>query len=152
MPAESPAAAPRKHLSPLLTGTLGLIVGAAAVGATWAITANLEPAAPPTFTLTGAFALTDGATEAGDDGCAGTGGYDDIAEGASVTVYNGAGEIAATGSLGTATYAAGICLFDVSVDNVPKGEKFYQVEVSRRGKVQLTAKQAEDGDFSATLG
>lgn len=152
MPAEPPTAAAKKRLSPLLAGALGLVVGAGAVGATWAITANQEPPAPDTFTLTGAFALTDGATEDGDDGCAGTGGYDDISEGASVTVYNGAGEIAATGSLGTATYAAGICLFDVSVDDVPKGEKFYQVEVSRRGKVQLTAKQAEGGNFSATLG
>ncbi|MFJ9638657.1 hypothetical protein [Streptomyces sp. NPDC101178] len=151
IPTEPPAAAPKKRLSSLLAGVLGLVVGAGAVGGTWAVIANQEPPAPTTFTLTGAFALTDGATE-DDEGCSGTGGYDDIAEGASVTVYNGAGEIAATGNLGTATYVAGICLFDVSIGDVPKGEKFYQVEVSRRGKIQLTAKEAESGDFSATLG
>ncbi|WP_234307045.1 MULTISPECIES: hypothetical protein [Streptomyces] len=151
MPAEPPAAAPKKRPSPLLAGILGLAVGAGAVGATWAITANQEPPAPATFTLTGAFALTEGATRDGD-GCIGTEGYDDIAEGTSVTVYDGAGKVAATGNLGKSKYAAGACAFEVSVPDVPKGEKFYQVEVSHRGKVQLSGEEAEAGEMSVTLG
>lgn len=150
-PPATPPAVPKRPLSPLLAGAIGLIVGASLVGGTWAFTANKSDD-PPTFTLEGSFTLTDGARREGEDNCRGTGGYNDIAEGTSVTVYDGAGKIAATGELGMSVYASGLCLFVVAVEDVPKGEKFYQVEVSHRGKVQLTAKQAEAGKLAATLG
>ncbi|MFF7329677.1 hypothetical protein [Streptomyces sp. NPDC008150] len=80
-------------------------------------------------------------------------GYDDITEGASVTVYGAAGDVIATGSLGhSESVSYGTCNFDVSVPDVPKGEKFYKVEVSHRGTVQLSAEEAEGGKFAATLG
>ncbi|MFJ1804316.1 hypothetical protein [Streptomyces sp. NPDC088180] len=151
MPAEPPSVARKRHFSPLLAGLLGLVIGAGGVGGTWAYTASQEPPAPAVFTLTGAFALTEGATRNGD-GCIGTGGYDDIAEGTSVTVYDGTGKVAATGNLGKSKYAAGACAFGVSIPDVPKGEKFYQVEVSHRGKIQLSAEEAEAGKLSVTLG
>jgi hypothetical protein len=47
---------------------------------------------------------------------------------------------------------AGSCVFDVAVPEVPKGEKFYKVEVSHRGTLQLTAKEAENGGLAASLG
>ncbi|MBK3584285.1 hypothetical protein JHN49_11305 [Streptomyces sp. MBT57] len=99
----------------------------------------------------GAFTLTEDAID-GRTGCYGTDGYDDIEEGTSVTVYDGAGDITATGILGTSTYAGGLCVFDIAIDNVPTGEKFYQVEVSHRGKVHLTADEAEAGKLSVSLG
>ncbi|MET7906168.1 hypothetical protein ABZS86_33800 [Streptomyces sp. NPDC005355] len=147
VPGQPPA---RARLTPLAAGILGTVIGASAVGAVWAGTA-FSHSGPGTFTLTGTFSLTDEVVSAGD-GCHGGSGYDDIAEGTSVTVYDAAGDVAATGHLGTSTDESGICLFDVSVDGVPRGEKFYQVKVSHRGKVQLTQKEAEGGEFGASLG
>ncbi|MFE9949307.1 hypothetical protein ACFYRJ_17450 [Streptomyces sp. NPDC005531] len=148
-----PATPPRKPpMNPLAAGILGLAVGAGIVGAAWGITAGGGDAKPATFTLKGTFTLTDGALRTDDTSCRGTRGYDDIAEGTSVTVYDAAGKVAATGSLGKSSYTLGICEFKVTVDDVPKGEKFYQVEVSHRGKVQMTAKEAEAGEMAATLG
>ncbi|MET8405444.1 hypothetical protein [Streptomyces sp900116325] len=46
---------------------------------------------PATFSLSGAFALTDGVVHTTDTGSWGTGGVDDFVEGTSVTVYDAAG-------------------------------------------------------------
>jgi hypothetical protein len=40
----------------------------------------------------------------------------------------------------------------VVVSNVPTGEKFYQVEVTHRGKVTVTADDAKAGRVSLSLG
>ncbi|MFF4791860.1 hypothetical protein ACFY2M_19325 [Streptomyces sp. NPDC001276] len=151
IPAEPPAT-PRRPLSPLAAGLVGLAVGAGLVGGAWLITANSGPGKPDTFTLKGAFALKEGATD-NASGCEGTGGYKDISEGTAVTVYGAAGDVIATGQLGNSESPSWrTCIFDVSVPDVPKGEKFYKVEVSHRGTVQLTAKEAEAGGFAASLG
>ncbi|WP_326601190.1 hypothetical protein OG930_01730 [Streptomyces sp. NBC_01799] len=106
---------------------------------------------PATFSLTGAFALTDGVVRTDDIGCKGTRSYDDSAEGTCVTVYDPAGGVAATGDFGSSKYAEGYCIFKVAVDDVPKGEKFYQVEVPHPGKAQLGGMEAEDGKLATTL-
>jgi hypothetical protein len=170
-PAEPPTAPTKRRIKPITIGfLLGIAVGAAIVGGTWGFTTNSgsdtngKPDAkgraavdilhsdPDTFTLDGSFELTDGAIDDGIGGCEGTGGYDDIAEGTSVTVYDAAGAVIATGSLGSSTYELSTCTFDVSVPDVPKGEDFYKVEVSHRGTVQLSAEEAEAGQFGASLG
>jgi hypothetical protein len=156
-PAEPPAAPVvepvKKRLSPAAAGLVGLAAGAAIVGGIWAITAN-SAGGPDTFTLEGSFALTEKATSDGDGGCEGAydSGYDDISEGSSVTVYGAAGDVIATGHLGDSELAGNACLFDIAVTDVPKGEKFYKVEVSHRGTVQVSAKEAENGDLFASLG
>ncbi|MFD7710173.1 hypothetical protein [Streptomyces sp. NPDC059786] len=149
-----PPVGQKRRLSPLAAGVLGLVVGAGIVGGVWAITAHSGPGDPGTFTLEGEFMLTDSVAPSGDDGCGGLDGYDDIQEGASVTVYGAAGDVVATGSLGDSTYDSDAydCTFAVAVPDVPKGEKFYKVEVSHRGTVQMTAEEAESGLFGATLG
>lgn len=156
--AEAPVApateTPKKRLGPRAAGLLGLAVGAGLMGGIWAAAANSGPDAPATFTLEGTFALTEKATLTGDDDCSGgyDSGYDDISEGASVTVYGAKGEVIATGSLGDSEYASYSCVFDIAVPDVPKGEKFYKVEVSHRGTIQLSAEEAENGDLFASLG
>ncbi|MFF0736867.1 hypothetical protein ACFYVK_35300 [Streptomyces chartreusis] len=156
-PAEPPAVpgpeTPEKRLSPLAAGLVGLAVGAGIMGGIWAITATSGPDAPATFTLEGAFALTEEVDPSGDD-CAASydSGYDDISEGASVTVYGAKGDVIATGELGDSKYESYTCIFDIAVPDVPKGEKFYKVEVSHRGTVQVSAKEAENGDLFASLG
>lgn len=148
MPAE-----PKKRLSPLAAGTLGLALGASLMGGIWAITANSGPSEPATFTLEGTFTLTEDATSTGDD-CSASydSGYDDIAEGTSVTVYGAGGDVVATGELGDSTYSGYTCEFAIAVPDVPKGEKFYKVEVSHRGTLQLSAEEAENGELAASLG
>ncbi|GAA3483266.1 hypothetical protein GCM10018966_077980 [Streptomyces yanii] len=176
MPATPPTAAPaagkpsiRRTLTTLL---IGAVAGAAIVGGTWYATGNDtsnsittagkaaadgKPAAAPddeTFTLTGDFTLTDGAISDGIGGCEGSGGYDDIMLGTSVTVYDAAGAVIATSALLLSEYdeTAGTCTYDVSVADVPGGQDFYQVEISHRGKIQLSAEEAKSGGFSGSLG
>ncbi|WP_413759622.1 hypothetical protein [Streptomyces sp. MMBL 11-3] len=153
-PAPGASAAPRRRLGPAAAGLLGLCLGAGLVGGIWAVQANSEPGDPGAFTLEGEFALTDSVGPIGDDGCGGLRGYDDIQEGTSVTVYGASGDVVATGALGASTYdrSSYDCTFEVAVSDVPKGEKFYKVEVSHRGTLQLSAKEAEGGEFAAGLG
>lgn len=153
-PAEPTPGKPKKRLGPLAAGLIGLAVGAGIVGGTWAITALNGPDKPATFTLEGTFTLTEDTTSEDDGGCAGRydSGYDDIREGTSVTVYGADGDVVATGALGKSKDAAYSCIFDIAVPDVPKGEKFYKVEVSHRGTLQLTAEEAENGELAASLG
>ncbi|MFJ9089534.1 hypothetical protein ACIRL3_44690 [Streptomyces sp. NPDC102384] len=147
-----PAAPPSRPRRPIGTFVAGVAIGAGLMGGTWAITANTGPAEPSTFTLKGEFTLLEEAVSIDGD-CAGTGGYDDIREGASVTVYGAKGDVVATGSLGDSKSASyGTCTYKIAVGDVPKGEKFYKVEVSHRGTLQLTAKEAENGELASSLG
>ncbi|MFI2764818.1 hypothetical protein ACH5A3_39315 [Streptomyces echinatus] len=157
-PVDSPTIVPapptvKRQMRPLAAGLIGLAVGAGVVGGAWVITANSH-SGPGTFTLTGTFALTDSVGSDGDGGCKGRydSGYDDIAEGTGVTVYGAAGDVVATGELGDSSQDFTTCTFKVSVPDVPKGEKFYKVEISHRGTLQLTAKEAENGGFAGSLG
>lgn len=152
-PVDPPAVpASKRTLTPLAAGLVGLAVGASIVGGAWLITATRGPDKPDTFTLKGTFALTENAV-AVDDTCVGTGGYDDIHNGASVTVYGASGDVIATGQLGDSKKAGpGACEFQVAVPDVPKGEKFYKVEVSHRGTIQMSAEEAENGGLAASLG
>lgn len=156
-PADPPAipdpAPARTPLSRLAVGIAAFAAGAGIVGAAWAITANSGPDEPATFTLKGTLTLTDDVI-AIDGGCGGDydGGYDDIREGTSVTVYGADGDVVATGELGNSKLGSYKCTFKIAVEGVPKGEKFYKVEVSHRGTLQLTAKEAENGKLVASLG
>ncbi|MBL1287261.1 hypothetical protein JKV81_10455 [Streptomyces sp. For3] len=113
---------------------------------------NAEP--DGTFTLEGEFTLADGAISDGIGGCEGSGGYTDIGIGTSVTVYDAAGSVIATSALLLSEFdaTAGSCTYDVAVEDVPADEDFYQVEISHRGKLQLSADEAKSGSFSGTLG
>ncbi|MFP3988710.1 hypothetical protein U9R90_14605 [Streptomyces sp. E11-3] len=169
LPSASPPAPKRRRLDLFLAASVGVVVGAGALGAVWAFTGSGDGAAPPettgsvapsapdttapaTFTLTGTFELTAGVVSDGSGGCKGGDGYDDIAEGTAVTVYDAAGSVVATAYLGESTRVGTTCRFDVSVDDVPTGKGFYKVEVSHRGTVQLTEADARAGAFGATLG
>ncbi len=105
-----------------------------------------------TFTMLGMFKLY-GTTSSASGTCEGSGGYSDIADGASVTVYDAAGKVAAVGAI-TKPSSLGVlgCTFSIVVPEVPSGEKFYQVEVTHRGKITVTADEAKAGMVSLTLG
>lgn len=79
------------------------------------------------------------------DGCGGTGGYDDIRQGAGVTLRDDTGRIIATsalssGVLRTEDLTKPYCAFSFVISNIPE-VPFYSVEVSHRG--QVTASLAE---------
>lgn len=132
---------------------LVLAVGVGLMGAALVVSRggdDQEPTAKPTTgTIRGELAL-DSSGSQGRDGigegkyCTGSGGYDDIGEGAQVVITDERGETIALGALD----AGGMrvpdmaypqlhkCVFPFTVTDVPKGRKFYGVEVSRRGVVR----------------
>ncbi len=150
---EVPPARARRWPHPLVTGLAGLAVGAGAVGLTWGLSGG-GSSAPKPFTLAGVITLTGDNVPVGDtsEDCTGFSGYEDIAAGASVTVYDSSGKVVATGALGTGKPDSAACVFPVRVPEVPGGSKFYRVEVSHRGQITVTAAEAKAGEFAATLG
>lgn len=105
-----------------------------------------------TITLTGSMTLFDTDLQSYGEGCSGTGGYSDIAEGASVTIYDDSGKIVGTGRLNhSSTVGTGGCQFDFAVD-VPSDKPFYQVEVTHRGKVTYSAADVKAGNIELSLG
>ncbi|MCX4824878.1 hypothetical protein OG883_34500 [Streptomyces sp. NBC_01142] len=158
MPDHTPDQKPQ-HRRPawLLSGLAGVAVGAGIVGGVWAVSASTW-GATDAFELKGTMTLVGGGSEIGrpsTGGCRGLGGYSDIIPGAAVTVYDAAGKVVATGSLGEPKYSGSgftlACAFPVSVPDVPKGSKIYQVEVSHRGKISIGSDEAEQGKFAASL-
>jgi hypothetical protein len=137
------------------TFAVGVAAGMAVLGGTLGIVSVTggqdEPAKPATFTLRGTFELNEGSTRI-DSGCEGYRGYNDIAKGAGVTVYNAVGAVVAKGELGDSTYTGSVCAFKLFVVDVPDGEKFYQVEVTHRGKITVPAEDAKAGRVALTLG
>lgn len=150
---DKPPAVKRRRLHPLVTGLAGLVVGAGVVGLAWGLSAA-GPSTPKTFTLRGSMTLTGDNIPTGDtdEDCTGYSGYGDITEGAGVTVYDSTGKVVATGALGTGKPVSASCVFPVRVPGVPEGSKFYQVEISHRGKVTVSASEAKAGWFAASLG
>jgi hypothetical protein len=113
-------------------------------------------AGPAAFTLTGTLTVSGTSYSSTDPrGCTTSGGYTDISNGAAVTVYDAAGTVVAKGTLGLGTDGLPLsrqeCVFPVSVPNVPAGPRFYQVEISHRGKLTVSADDAVAGRFTASL-
>jgi hypothetical protein len=142
------------------------IVGVLVVGGLVILLSNRsQPAVhnqAQTHTLNGTVSLTDvgdltlgtSPSIGGTDGnCYGTGGYSDMAEGADVTVKDGAGKILATGSLGGGTGSisnfASSCSFEFTVQ-VPDAD-FYTVEVSHRGGVNFSHADLESKGWTVSL-
>jgi hypothetical protein len=154
--ANVPAARPR-WIVPLVCGLAGVLLGAGVVGGAWAAS---SPADAGSFALHGTLTLSVGAQIGNSTSCAGSSDYADIKAGTAVTVYDDSGKIVGTGSLGEGqlqitpdnTALTAPCQFQVTVPEVSKGPKFYQVEVSHRGRLTVSAADAQAGRFSATLG
>ena len=88
--------------------------------------------------------------------CYGTGGYSDMSEGATVTVRDGEGNVAATSSLSAGTNPGNsgaeviiVCGFGFTVD-VPD-EDFYSFEVGSRGAVTYSREDLESKDWKVEL-
>lgn len=78
------------------------------------------------------------------DCSSGTGGYDDIHEGASVVIYDASGKKLAVGALEAGKKReSGLCVFDFEVPDIPAGAGPYGVEVASRGQVSFTEDRAD---------
>jgi hypothetical protein len=151
---EAPVETGRRWGPLLVAGLVGLVLGAGGVGAVWAVSTS-GPGDPGAFTLRGTLTLTGDNVPTDDgEGCVGYEGYDDIVAGAAVTVTDEDGKVVGSGALGAGrpNDDDSSCVFGVRVPDVPRGSKFYKVEVSHRGGLTVTAKEAEAGGFAATLG
>lgn len=147
----APAPSPRRARSPWLLVTLGAVGALAVAGVIWGI---IAASSPTTFTLGGAVSLHSPDVERSDSGsCSGAGRYSDIHDKTSVTIYDANGKVLAVGELSQSMGARGVgCTYQFDVPGVPDGERFYQVEVSSRGKVTFTAEKAKAGKVLVTLG
>jgi hypothetical protein len=137
-----------------IAAVVGLLVGAGGVGIAWGLSSGSSSSSGPPFTLHGTLTLKGSNVATGADytNCEGSDGFDDIVEGAQVTVYDIDTKIVAVGSLGVGkSDGKANCVFEVTVPGVPRGSKFYQVEISHRGKLQVSEAEAQVGLFAASL-
>jgi hypothetical protein len=95
-----------------------------------------------TFTLQGSIQLPNSGTAWAGTSCSGQRGFDDITAGASVVVTDGSGTTIGVGSLGAGVRADEGCLFLFAVKDVPRGRKFYGVEVAHRAAVRFPESDA----------
>lgn len=145
-PAHSGATGQRGRWKWVAAGVGGIAVGAAIA---WGL---ITWVSADRFTLLGALTLETGGAQR-SDGCAGTGGYRDLAVGASVSVFDGRGDLVAVGSLDRAAYRSdGACVFAFTVTDVPGGRDLYQVEVGNRGKVPVDETTARNAMTQLSLG
>ncbi len=93
--------------------------------------------APADLTITGEVLLHDTRINTTGNSCRGSGGYDDLREGAQVVVTDATGKSIGIGTLGTGVSNTNICTWEFSV-TVPAGGGIYGVEVSHRGKLQYS--------------
>lgn len=125
---------------------LGFVILAA--GCSSKAAATTPAPAAKTFIASGTLDL-DGQPDGGPgEYCQGAGGYNDIAAGAQVVIYNAAGTQLAIGALGSGSTVShgpdtlATCRFRFSVPSVPSGVGPYSVEISHRGKIAFTEADA----------
>lgn len=100
------------------------------------------------FTASGTFTLFDyrGFGGAGGLFCSGSGGYDDIREGAQVIIRDEAGTTVGVGELvNPRTAGESACTFSFTIHDVPSGADFYEVEVTSWGGISYTQAELEEG-------
>lgn len=153
---EQPPTQPSKKKRNLIIAGIAVLAAAGT-----AIGVAVSGGGAGSFTLKGTLTLnalgsgdsTNPLSPADGDPCITTGGYTDIAQGATVTIGGSTGQsLAVTGlSAGVETgvetddgVALGTCVFKFSVE-VPAGQSAYTVTISHRGTQTFTPAQAQAG-------
>jgi hypothetical protein len=147
-PRDLPASRSRKPLMVTLASAAVLLV---------VVAATVLTLASRSFVISGSMTLHDAYgidSEIGRGGspCLGTGGYSDIGPGTSVTVRDETGKTVATGSLDDGRPMGTSCVFPFSMDEVPSGSNFYEVEISHRGGVTFSREELDERGASVSLG
>jgi hypothetical protein len=107
------------------------------------------------YSISGTFSLNglqgdDFETESDGDLCYGAGGYDDIQDGAAVTITNETSTVIGTGALEQSRYTGAGCEFLFTVPNLPRA-KFYRIEISHRGQVNFSYDDLEKDSWYVRL-
>ncbi|MHB9851755.1 hypothetical protein ACSYGO_21230 [Streptomyces krungchingensis] len=147
-PAGSGTARGRRFRGALVVSAVaGLVVGSGAVALAWNLSGPDDDRA---FTLVGQARIEGGLGATGS--CSGSHEFSDVDKGALVTVYDSAGRVVATGSLGSGAYDdSPACVFPIAVRGVPGGSASYSVQVGWHGKKRITHEQARTGGLVVTL-
>ncbi|MEU1199513.1 hypothetical protein ABZ446_25250 [Streptomyces sp. NPDC005813] len=156
--ASPPAAAPsrsgpargRRFRGALVaSAAAGLVVGSGAVALAWNLSGSDDDRP---FTLVGQV-LIGGDLPGATGSCGGDHEFGDMDKGALVAVYDSAGRVVATGSLGSGAYdSSSACVFPIAVRGVPGGSASYSVQVGWHGKQRITNEQARTGSLVVKLG
>ena len=81
-----------------------------------------------------------------DDGtCSGIRGYRDVAEGASITVYDSNNKKVGLGSLdaGKIDDTEDVCVFNFAVNDVRSEDTIFSIEISHRGEISFKRSEAD---------
>lgn len=137
-----PGGQPKRRL-----GRRTLLVGAfiAALVVAFGAVVVVRAVRPPEHTFQGIVQLsdTDGLSQYNEgDTCSGSGGYDDIATQAQVTVFDASSTIIGTGRLSSGKMQNGYCRFPFTVAKVKESDA-YQIEVGREGRGKLRYSQSD---------
>lgn len=142
------AASPPRRLQSRTIGILALATVVLAVGVWWGFGRVTE------HVVSGDLSLTDSSSTsdlAAGDGCSGSGGYDDMTEGAQVVLEDGDGSTLATSSLSNGEYDGSACVFTFSLTGATKA-KFYVVKVgSSRGDMRYSYAELAGQDWTVHL-
>lgn len=134
----------RRKLILISVATLGA-AGAIAGGVVFALVqaGTIDNPFTQTFTVTGTVTLPNGDFINTGNACYGMGGFEDMRPGAKVTVTDAAQRTVAVGVIESAREAVTECHLAFRVEDVPRGEDFYGLEVTHRGRLQYTAGELE---------
>jgi len=128
---------------------IGLIVVAVAVLA--ASVYSVRPSFDRSHTVIGAITLYQSRLESVDGLCVGSGEYNDLMPGGTVTVRNGDGDAIAVGQLAQSTWlGTDACRFNFEIPDVPRTST-YTFEVSSRDPVRYSRGQLEDNGWRVFL-
>ncbi|AOW92987.1 hypothetical protein BFN03_10830 [Rhodococcus sp. WMMA185] len=132
---------PEKVLPWLVGGLFVFIVAAALV-------AEAVNSPSDTFTMEGSLTLYDSTTRSYGYGeefdCEGDGGYSDIYPGRDILVYGVDESLIAKGEFVSSDKTGSTCSMHFAVEDVPRGEQFYQLEISDRGRMTYSEDEAQE--------
>lgn len=105
--------------------------------------------------ISGYLELVDSQIGGTDSNCYGTGGFEDIEGGMSVTIKDGKGTIIALGKTSygkrpKGQYSSVRCIFYFQVNNVPKAD-FYSIEVGRRGQLNYSYEELKNKNWKVSF-
>ncbi len=134
----------RRHML-ILISVAALAAAAGIAGVVFALAQSGKISNPfsDAYTVTGTVILSNGEFINTGGACYGMGDFQDIRPGAKVVVTDAAQRTVATGAIETAQETVAECHLTFRVEDVPRGDAFYGVEVTHRGRLQYTAADLE---------
>jgi hypothetical protein len=146
-PAASPKRSNRRRVLVLVLIAVATLGGAAGIGGgilfAMVQAGKVDNPLSRSFTVEGTITLDHGDFVTTDDSCFGDGGYNDMHLGTQVVVTDAAQKTVAVGKIVAAEDTVTECRLTFRVEDVPRGEDFYGIEVSHRGRLQYTADDLE---------